>query len=112
MWQDGEYKPTPQQLLAGTKLVSFEGTTYTVSYSYRGQAYSFTCTPNGFDLDVDSVYQALNAFMKQIGREDWVFRLADAKGSNGVSAMFVCAKEAPFREAAANLAIPLANRLQ
>jgi hypothetical protein len=107
-WQDGEWKPAPQHLLGGVKLTSFEGTTCAVRYRYRGQEYGFLARPSGSWMDVASVLQAFNGFMRQIGREERAFRLAEGPGSNGEFPFFLCAREAAFRQVAAKVYIPLA----
>ena len=108
-WQYGSWKPTPQHLLAGVTLTSFEGTTCTVCYRYHGVEYGFIARPNGTWMDVASVLRAFNAIMQQIGREERAFRLADSPRSNGEYAIFLCAKGMTFRQIAESLHIPLAE---
>jgi hypothetical protein len=107
-FRDGEMKPVPPQQIAGLKLGSFEGTTCTVRYRYRGQEREFSARPDGSWMDAQGVLRAFNAFMQEIGREERAFRLADAPGTDGEHAFFLCAKQQPFLAAAAELGIPLA----
>jgi hypothetical protein len=106
MWQDGEWGPVTDQSLRDVQLVSFEGSSCTVRYSYRGQEHAFTVDSSGASMDADSVIRAFNELMKRIGREDRAFRLK-GPGGEDAWAMFLCANETLFRQAAATLHIPL-----
>jgi len=106
MWQDGEWKPSPEQLLGDAPIISFEGTTCTVRYVYRGQEHGFVVPSNGSSMNVSGVVGAFNEFMRQLDRSERAFRLKGPRGDDAW-ALFLCANEAAFRRIAKQLHIPL-----
>ncbi len=103
LWQDGEWKPAPT---SGIPVISFEGTTCEVRFSYAGQVHAFSVTPNGSWMDVDGVLRAFNAFMTRTGRRDRAFRLAADTGGS-YHALLLCADEVGFLQAADWLGLPV-----
>jgi hypothetical protein len=79
------------------------GTVCTISFQYRGQAFSFDAYPQGRWHDVAGVMKGFDTFMQAIGRDDRCYELE----GGGEWAVFVVAPASKFEPLAARLGIPL-----
>jgi hypothetical protein len=79
------------------------GTVCTISFQYRGQAFSFDVYPEGRWHDVAGVMKGFDTFMQAIGRDDRCYELE----GGGEWALLVVAPASKFEPVAVRLGIPL-----
>jgi len=94
-------EPLPQE--PRIEMVTDLGTVCTISFSYRGQVFSFDAYPEGRWHDVPAVMKGFDDFMLAIGREDRCYELQ----GGGEFGLFVVAPAPKFEPIASRLLIPL-----
>lgn len=81
-----------------------------VKFVYQDRVYGFEARPIGDWLDVWALVDGFNGFLRELGRPERIFRLADPAEWGGAWGIFICAHEERFTKANEHLRLPLQPR--
>jgi hypothetical protein len=79
-------------------------------FIYENQVYGFSASPDGDWLDTWALIDGLNSFLRNIGRAEQIFRLADPAAWYGEYGILLCANGERFLEMNKHLHLPLQPR--